>query len=377
MGRRRRRLSKIQLGFIAGIITVLVIAMAVGLPTIANLIIGTNDSTEFRFAFPDIDNSVITDLLPFEFIGGQDVVRISAVECFFKFTLVAKQANGAVVEIRQSQFSGGQGGVNPFTTFSISTVPQTTSTNESVLGGRVIDRYEITPKIRCDRTGSQPEFESGIAVLSSPIKLTTAVVQPDGTVRNLGDQNLSIQTIGLDDRFVIGVGASLFPPTLGQQGVLRNNVETEFKGTLGATKAQNEFFIVSASSINNLAKPTLETYITEVRFAISGNLNMNYIFLASDKTQIFPISSTDVAKTLRILVDRIQDAPASGFNDLSDPHAPARHLPVPVIALVNKIDWGNSDAGTSCILYTRILSVFATSVEEIGKIWVLSDAKKI
>ncbi len=313
---RRRRLSKVQLGFFAGIITVLVIAMAVGLPTIANLIIATNDSTEYKFAFPNIDNSVITNLFPFEIIGGLDVTSISGVDCFFKFQLIAKQANGGIIEIRQSQFSGGSGGDNPFTTFSISTVPQTTSGGESVIGGRVIDRYEIIPKIRCDRNfvqSGEEQFESGIAILSSPIKLTTAVVQPDGSVKNLGDQNLRIQTIGLDDRFVVGVGASLFPPTLGQQGVLRDNVETEFKGTLGATKAENEFFSVSASSINNLAKPELQTYNTEIRFALSGNLNMNYIFLSSDKTQIFPIHSTDVAKTVRINVDRIQDVPASEF----------------------------------------------------------------
>ena len=313
---RRRRFSKIQLGFIAGVITVIVIAMAVGFPTIANLIIATNDSTEYKFAFPDIDNSVITDLLPFEIIGGLDTISISGVDCFFKFTLLAKQADGGIIEIRQSGFSGGSGGENPFTTFSISTVPQTTSGGETVLGGRVIDRYEITPKIRCDRNfvqSGEEQFESGIAVLSSPIKLTTAVVQPDGTVRNLGDQTLRIQTIGLDDRFVVGVGASIFPPTLGQQGILRDNIETEFKGTLGATKAENEFFRVSASSINNLAKPQLQTYNTEIRFALSGNLNMNYIFLASDKTQIFPIHSTDVAKTVRINVDRIQDVPASEF----------------------------------------------------------------
>ena len=308
---RRRRLSKIQLGFIAGIITVLVIAMAVGLPTIANLIIATNDSTEYKFAFPDIDNSVITELLPLEVIGGMQVTSITAVDCFFKFTLLAKDASGQQIEIRQSQFSGGSGGENPFTTFSISTVPQSTSGGEMVVGGRVIDRYEITPKIRCDRTGSQPEFESGIAVLPSSIQLTTAVVQPDGTVKNAGNRFLTIQTIGLSDT-VIGVGA--FPPfTLGQQGVLKNNVESEFKGTLGALKSANEFFIVPASTINNLAKPQLQTYNTEVRFAISGNLNMNYLFLTSDKTQIFPIYSTDVAKTVRINVDRIQDVPASEF----------------------------------------------------------------
>ncbi len=313
---RRRRLSKLQLGFIAGIITVVVIAMAVGFPTIANFIVGTNDSTEYRFAFPNIDNSVITNLFPAELIGGLQVGSISGVDCFFKFTLLAKQADGGIIEIRESGFSGGAGGENPFTTFSISTVAQSTSGGELVLGSRVIDRYEITPKIRCDRNfvqSGEEQFESGIAVLSSPIKLTTAVVQPDGSVRNLGDQTLRIQTIGLDDRFVVGVGASIFPPTLGQQGILRDNKETEFKGTLGATKAENEFFRVSGSSINNLAKPQLQTYNTEVRFALSGNLNMNYIFLASDKTQIFPIHSTNVAKTVRINVDRIQDVPASEF----------------------------------------------------------------
>lgn len=320
---RRRRLSKIQLGFIAGILTVLVIAMAVGLPTVANLIIATNDSTEYKFAFPDIDNSVITELLPFEIIGGQDVISISAVDCFFKFTLLAKDASGQQIEVRQSQFSGGSGGENPFTTFSISTVAQSTSGGEIVVGGRVIDRYEITPKIRCDRTGFQPEFESGIAVLPSSIKLTTAVVQPDGTVKNAGNRFLTVQSIGADNdcdafnnnQWVIGQQEFflIFPVGEGQQGILKNNQEIEFKGSLGALKCSNEFFSVPASTINNLAKPQLQTYNTEVRFAISGNLNMNYIFVASDKTQIFPVYSTDVAKTVRINVDRIQDVPASEF----------------------------------------------------------------
>jgi hypothetical protein len=315
---RRRRLSKIQLGFFAGIITIIVIGMAVGFPSIANFIVGTNDSTEYKFAFPNIDNSVITNLFPAEIIGGQQVGSIDAVVCFFKFTLLAKQANGGIIEIRESQFSGGGLGETIFTTFSIATVPQTTSGGELVLGSRIIDRYEITPKIRCDRdttTGATPEFETATVVLPSNIKLVSAVVQPDGSVKNLADRSLTVQSTGLGDEFVVGVGACLFclPPTLGSQGVLRDNVETEFKGLLGATKAENEFFKVSASEINNLAKPQLETYTTEVRFAIQGNLNMNYLSLPSDRTQIFPIYSTDVAKTVRILVDRIQDVPASEF----------------------------------------------------------------
>ncbi len=278
-------------------------------PSIANIIIGTNDSTEYSFAFPNIDNSVLSSIFPASIVGGLDVVPITAVDCFFKFTLLAKDSSGNVIETRQSQFSGGSGGGNPFTTFSISTVPQTTPTGETVLGGRVIDRYEITPKIRCDRDDSlgDGQFESGIAVLTSPIQLTTAVVQPDGSVKNIANQALNIQTIGLDDRFVVGLGI------FGQQGVLRDNVETEFKGTLGALKSANEFFSVPASLINNIAEPQLSTYNTEVRFAISGNLNMNYVFLATDKTQIFPISSTQVAKTVRINVDRIQDVPPEDF----------------------------------------------------------------
>jgi len=300
---------------IGGVIIIAIFVMFSTFPSIANIIIGTNDSTEYAFAFPDIDNSVLSSLFPAELIGGVDVARISAVDCFFKFTLLAKDSSGGIIEIRQSQFSGGSGGENPFTTFSISTVPQTTSGGEAVLGGRVIDRYEITPKIRCDRDiqSGEEQFETGIAVLASPIKLTTAIVQPDGSVKNLGDRSLTIQTIGLDDRFVVGVGASIFPPTLGQQGILRDNVETEFKGTLGATKSANEFFTIPASSINNLAEPQLSTYNTEVRFAISGNLNMNYIFVPTDKTQIFPVYSNQVAKTVIINVDRIQDVPPEDF----------------------------------------------------------------
>ncbi len=319
MGRRKGRLRTRNLVIGAGLLVVIFVMIG-SFPFITNLITGGDESTEFAFAFPEIDNSVITNLFPAILIAGQETTtKITAVDCFFKFSLVAKDTSGNIIESRESGFSAG---FNPFTTFSIATVAQTTSSGETVIGGRTIDRYEITPKMRCDRDIINPDnqkFESGIAVLPSTIKLTTAVVQPDGNVRNLGDRSLTIQSIGADNNcnafdtntWVIGVGASIFPPTLGQQGILKDNQEIEFKGTLGATKCPNEFFHVSANDVNNIAKPELQTYNTEIRFALTGNLNMNYIFLPEDKTQALPLSG--LSKTVRINVDRIQDVPASEF----------------------------------------------------------------
>lgn len=324
MGRRKGRLRKRNLAIGAGVL-VLIFVMITSFPFITNAITGGDESTEFAFAFPEIDNSVLTDLVPAVLIGGQETnVKITAVDCFFKFSLIAKDTSGNVIESRESGFSGS---MNPFTTFSIATVAQTTPSGETVIGGRTIDRYEITPKMRCDRDIINPDnqkFESAIAVLPSDIKLTTTVIQPDGSAKNLADRTLRIQSIGADNNcnafdtntWVIGVGAQIIPIinlplSLGQQGVLKDNQEIEFKGTLGATKCANEFFQVPASAVNNLAKPQLQTYNTEVIFSMTGNLNMNYLFIPEDKTQALPLSG--LSKTVRINVDRIQDVPASEF----------------------------------------------------------------
>jgi len=322
MARRKSKLGKRNLAIGGGLIIVIFV-MIVSFPSITNVITGGNDSTEFRFAFPDI-----SELTPAILIGGQDTARISGVDCFFKFTLVAKDSSGRVIEIRQAGFAGGTGGVNPFTTFSIATVTTGATGSESVVGGRVIDRYEIIPKLRCDRTqqgSDEQQFESGLLILPSPIKLTTSVLQPDGKLRNLADRSLTIQSIGADDdndpfnrnNWVIIVRAEDFfgfIPNIfydAKKGVLRDNTEIEFKGTLGQLKSANEFFTIPASAINNIAKAQLETYNTEIIFTMTGNLNADYIFLSSDKTQVVPVSG--LTKKVIINVDRIQDVPASEF----------------------------------------------------------------
>lgn len=322
MARRKGRLRKRNLVIGAGVL-VLIFVMITSFPFITNLITGGDDSTEFAFAFPDI-----SELTPAILIGGQDTARISGVDCFFKFTLIAKDSSGRIIEIRQTGFAGGSGGVNPFTTFSIATVATGATGSESVVAGRVIDRYEIIPKLRCDRlqlSSEEQQFESGLLILPSPIKLTTSVLQPDGKLRNLADRTLTIQSIGADDdndpfnrnNWVIIVRSEdIFgfipnPFTGVKKGVLRDNTEIEFKGTLGQLKSTNEFFTIFASEINNLAKPQLETYNTEIIFSMTGNLNADYIFLSSDKTQVVPVSG--LTKKVLINVDRIQDVPASEF----------------------------------------------------------------
>jgi len=318
MARRRKgilRLSKTQLGFIAGIVTLGVIIMTVFFPNIVSSIVPSSDeSTTWTFAFPDIDTiqkfpTASLPLLGFFIPEGFVEVGSSIIECDFKFRVQAFNQVGQLVEQRFTGFSSPN---TIFTTFDISTTGTFGSQGQFTEFGiaNKIDKYEITPVIKCIKKLGDLSFESGIVINQSPITLDTFVTKPDGSVVKLAQQSKTVTTNGAGDCVLIVRTEDVFGlipnPFTGVKQVLRNNNDCEFRG-IGGQLTPVQRFTIQADAIDNILPPQLREYNTNVRFQMKGTLNMENIFASVGTTQIFILDPSDLQKTLFIKVDKRAD----------------------------------------------------------------------
>ncbi len=291
MARRRRKLGKGSL-VIGGLVIIAIAVMFVMFPLITGVILGGVDSNDYRFAFPDIDNIILPT--------GQLVSAGSTFECFFKYTIVAKNVIGQVVQTQESDFNFNR---EIFVDLSISAPT-----------GQTIEKYEVTPKIRCDKKTGDTTWGSGLVVLPSSIQLSVKIAQPDGTTTTLPTKSLTIQSTGADGT-IIATGNDLFGviPNINPfddiAGILPDNQEIEFKGTLGALKSANEFWTIDANEIDNKLQALPDRYSSDVTFQVfagSGTgLNIRNIF--TEQTNYFPLFANTLSKSVFITVDKRAD----------------------------------------------------------------------
>ena len=288
---RRRKLGRGSI-VIGGLIIIAIAVMFVMFPLISGSILGGIDSNDYRFAFPDIDNI----LLP----SAQLVSTGSTFECFFKYTIVAKNVIGQKIQTQESDFNFNR---EIFVDLSISAPT-----------GQTIDKYEVTPKIRCDKKTGDTTWGSGLVVLPSSIQLSVKFAQPDGTTTTLPTKSLTIQSTGADGT-IIATGNELFGiiPNINPfddiAGILPDNQEIEFKGSFGALKSANEFWTIDASEIENKLQALPDRYSSDVTFQIfagSGTgLNIRNIF--TEQTNYFPLFAHTLSKSVFITVDKRAD----------------------------------------------------------------------
>ena len=261
---RRRKLGRGSL-VIGGLVIIAIAVMFVMFPLISGSILGGVDSNDYRFAFPDIDNIILP--------SAQLISTGSTFECFFKYTIVAKNVIGQKIQTQESDFNFNR---EIFVDLSISAPT-----------GQTIDKYEVTPKIRCNKTEGNTRWGTGLVVLPSSIQLSVKFAQPDGTTTTLPTKSLTVQSTGSSGT-IIATGDDLFGiiPNINPfddiAGILPLNQEIEFKGTLGALKSANEFWTIDASEIDNKLQALPDRYSSDVTFQVfagSGTgLNIRNIF---------------------------------------------------------------------------------------------------
>lgn len=297
LARRKNRLGKRSL-LIGGGIVIAIVAMFMIFPIVTNLLVSGVDSNEITLAFPNIDNSQL-------FGASLTGISTNIYECFFKYTVLTKNSIGQTIATDESSFNANR---------ALFTQAQ----DISAPTGQEIDRYEITPKIRCDKkifaTPEQEQFGTALVVLPSELSLQTSFSQPDGTVVKLPLQKITVQSTGAPDTLII-TGENLlgFIPNINPfddfAGVLRDNQEYKFKG-FGGAFSPDQFWTVKASDIDNKLQALPNKYNTDVTFQVfssEGDASLNINNLFTQQTTSFPIYAYSLSKTVQIEVDKRTD----------------------------------------------------------------------
>lgn len=308
LGRRKSRFGKTPLLIGGGVIGAIVI-MFVAFPFVTDFLTVGLDSNEVKLAFPNIDNSqlfggALTGLSLSDFTS----VSTNLYECFFKYTILTKNSAGQTILTDESNFNSNK---------QIFTVPQ----DISAPTGQLIDRYEITPKIRCDKkifaTEEQKRFETALIVLPSKLSLQTSFIQPDGKVIKLPIQTLTVQSTGAQGTIII-TGEDLFGfiPNINPfddfAGVLIDNREILFKG-FGGAFSPDQFWTIKASDIDNKLQALPDRYTTDLTFQVftSADTGLNINNLFSESSATYPLTASSLSTTVQITVDRRADVPPS------------------------------------------------------------------
>jgi len=309
MARRRRRLGRGTLAF-GGAIFVAIAIMLTFFPNIVSTILPSDtDSGTWTFAFPDIDTiqkfPQATVLTP----TGFSQVSSSIVQCDFKFRVQAFNDRGSLVEQRFTGFSDPN---SIFTTFELKT-RTTTGTqgtfSEFSIGNLSIEKYEITPIMKCQKKTGDLNFQSGVIVKQSPITLDTFVTKPDGSVVKLAQQQLTIQTTGSEDTsfFFASDFFGLIPNIFdSRSGIMNNNVDIFFKGVGGTLNSAVQKFTIQASAIDKVLPAQVDVYNSQIRFQMRGTLGIDYVFNPTN-TQIFVLDPSTLQKTLYVKVDKVSE----------------------------------------------------------------------
>lgn len=301
LARRKNRFGKRSL-LIGGGIIVAIVAMVMIFPTVSNLLVSGVDSNEITLAFPNIDNSQL-------FGASLTPITTNVFECFFKYTVLTKNSIGQTISTDESSFNANR---------ALFTQAQ----DISAPTGQTIDRYEITPKIRCDKkifaTPEQEQFGTALVVLPSKLSLQTSFSQPDGSVVKLPLQTITVQSTGAPDTLII-TGENLlgFIPNINPfddfAGVLRDNQEYKFKG-FGGAFSPDQVWTVKASDIDDKLQPLPNKYNTDVTFQVfssevDSGIHINNLF--TEQTTSFPIYAYSLSKTVQIEVDKRADVSPS------------------------------------------------------------------
>jgi len=283
MANRRRRIGSRGGLVIGGAVIVSLVVLFVTFPIIAGSILGGVESNEYKFAFPDID----TILIP-----QAQLTPTSTFTCFFKYSILAKNSIDQVIQTQESNFNSE---MRIFVTTDI-----------SVPTGQTIDRYEVTPKIRCNKNTGDTSFETGLVVLPSTIGLSVSFSQPDGTVVRLPNKQFTVQSTGADNTIIIT--DPIFGILKSITGVLKQNTEIKFKSTLGAL-SPDQFWTIRANEIDDKLQALPDRYSTDVTFQVFGQLNIRNVF--SEQVNTFFLFPTSLTKSVQIGVDKRADVPPS------------------------------------------------------------------